>query len=330
MDTVYDAGIAMTAWLQQTYPQLESFFLFITNLGQEEFYLAMLPIIYWCINKAMGRKLGFIFLLGFLINAIVKQGFREPRPFWLDDSIALDTREEGYGIPSGHTELATLFYLFLAGWIGKPWAWFFGFTMAALMGISRVYLGAHFVQDTIIGFLIGAILLLLLVVWLRKFNDNFQKRILGQRLLVATLIPISLGIFFIIMRLLIGAPDLTVSWADYIPIAERSSILAAAQGVGVLLGFSIGMILEKSRVRFLVDGPIWQRIVRYLVGIIILVAIWAGLGEVFPRDPLWIGTPLRILRYFLVTFWASYYAPWFFVRVRLASAEPPPGITMKM
>ena len=100
--------------------------------------------------------------------------------------------------------------------------------------------------------------------------------------------------------------------------------------VASLLGAGIGLVLEPSRVRFLVAGPIWQRAVRYLLGMAVAVAIWAGLGQVFPDDPLWLALPLRLLRYALLTLWVTYYAPWVFVKIRLAKATPDPGINLSL
>ncbi|MCP4358525.1 MAG: phosphatase PAP2 family protein [Chloroflexi bacterium] len=328
MDQAIQTGLDLTIWLQTTYPQFEGFFYFITNLGLEEFYLAMFPLIFWCIHKELGKQLGYIFLFGLFVNGIFKQVFRGPRPFWVDPSVGLDTREEGYGIPSGHTQLATIFYFFLAAWVGRVWLWAAAVLIVFLMGLSRIYLGAHFLHDVIAGFLLSVLILVGFAIWRQRWADDFGKRILGQRLLAVIFIPVVLAAVFIIIRLIIGPPNMNVTWAELIPTAERSSINAAAQAFGVLLGFGVGFVLEGSRVRFSADGPVWQRVVRYIGGMVVLIIIWAGLGELFPRDPLWLAIPLRVLRYFLVLIWVSYYAPLLFVKLSLAGSEPDPGIDL--
>lgn len=327
---MWDVGLVFITWLQTTYPQLEGFFALITNLGQEEFYLLVFPLIFWCIHKQLGKQLGYLFLFTVFVNAIFKQAFRGPRPFWVDPAVGLDTREEGYGIPSGHTQNATVFYFFLAAWVSRTWFWVVAIMMVLLMALSRIYLGAHFIHDTVAGFLLAAITLAGFVVIERRWGSSFNKRILGQRLLVMILIPIVMGVSFILIRWLIGAPDTAVPWASYIPAAEESSISAAAQAFGLLLGFGVGIVLENSRVRFRSDGIWWKRVVRYLIGIVVLVAIWAGLRQVFPSDPLAVAIPFRILRYFLVVIWAAYYAPWLFVKLKLADADPVPAIDVSL
>ena len=330
----WDVGLVFIAWLQTTYPQLEGFFYLITNLGQEEFYLLVFPLIFWCVHKQLGKQLGYLFLFTVFVNAIFKQAFRGPRPFWVDEAIGLDTREVGYGIPSGHTQYATVIYFFIAAWVSRVWVWGLAVLLVFLIGLSRIYLGAHFVHDVIFGFLLGALTLVGFALLQNRYGEGFSKRILGQRLMVMIWVPIIMGIIFIVVRLLIGAPDLAVPWADRIPEAELSSINAAAQAFGVLLGFGVGIVLEGSRVRFRVEGPVWKRVIRYLIGIAVLIAIWAGLRVAFaaiaPEDLLAVTIPLRILRYFLVVLWAAYYAPWLFVRLRLAEAEPEQAIDVSL
>lgn len=329
MDPLYQFGLDATHWLQSTLPQLEGFFQFISTLGLEEFYLAMLPLIYWSVHKEMGRALAYVFLLGNVLNTMLKHAFREPRPFWLDPTLERFT-DFGYGIPSGHSQFTATIYLFIAAWVRRRWVWFLAILMVILMPISRIYLGSHFVQDVVAGLLLGVLVLVGYLIWQRRYMARFEKRILGQRLLTAVAIPVALTAVYLIIRLLIGQPNTNVSWASYLPVAELESIEGMVTAVASLLGAGVGLVLERSRVRFLVDGPIWQRAVRYLLGIVVAGAIWAGLGQLFPDDPLWLALPLRLLRYALLTLWVTYYAPWLFVKIKLAQAKPDPGIEMTL
>jgi membrane-associated phospholipid phosphatase len=329
MDPLYQFGLDATHWLQTNLPQLEPFFRFISTLGLEEFYLAVLPMIYWSINKKAGRAVAYIFLLGNVFNNMLKHGLREPRPFWLDPTLERFT-DYGYGIPSGHTQFTTTIYLFIATWVKRRWVWFLAILMVILMPLSRIYLGSHFVQDVVAGFLLGLLVLIGYLVWQRRYMAKFEKRIMGQRLLTAVAIPVALTAVYLIIRLIIGEPNTNVAWASYIPVAELDSLEGMVTAVATVLGAGIGLVLERSRIRFLVDGPIWQRAVRYLLGIVVAGAIWAGLGQLFPDDPLWLALPLRLLRYALLTLWVTYYAPWLFVKIKLAQAKPDPGIEMTL
>ncbi|MAT96833.1 MAG: hypothetical protein CL608_06795 [Anaerolineaceae bacterium] len=329
MDALFQFGLDAIHWLQTTLPQLESFFQFISTLGLEEFYLAMLPLIYWSVHKEAGRALAYVFLLGNVLNNMLKHAFREPRPFWLDPTLERFT-DYGYGIPSGHSQFTVTIYLFIAIWVRRRWVWLLALTLIILMPISRIYLGSHFIQDVVAGLLLGLLVLGGYYLWERRYGPGFSKRIMGQRLLAAVLVPLGLTAVYLIIRLIIGEPDTSVAWASHIPVAELDSVEGMVTAVASLLGTGIGLVLERSRVRFLVDGPIWQRAVRYLLGIAVAGAIWAGLGQLFPDEPLWLALPLRLLRYTLLTLWVTYYAPWTFVKLKLAQAKPDPGINLSL
>lgn len=329
MEQIFTFGLEVTQWLQDTLPQLEGFFKLMSSLGEENFYLIFLPLIYWCLDKRLGKNLVYVFLFANGVNVLGKQAFRGPRPFWLDSSIGL-SETEGYGVPSGHMQLTTLIYGFLAVWYRRGWLTFLAVFMLVAMGLSRIYLGVHFVHDVAAGFLIGLAILIGFFVWRRYSGSRFDKLILGRKLFWAVMVPLALAVVYAIVRLILGEPDTAVAWAASIPAAELAALEGMATSVGALLGIGIGINFEASRIRFMVDGPVWQRAVRYLLGLVVTVAIWAGLKEVFPADPVWLAVPLRVLRYFLLTLWMSYYGPALFVRLGLASARPESEIKLTL
>ncbi len=329
MDFLYATSLELITWLQANYPQLAGFFVFVSLLGNEEFYLAILPLIYWSINKRLGLYLGFVFFITIALNTILKQAFRGPRPFWIAPELGISDTG-GYGIPSGHTQYATVLYLVIAAWTKKFWVWLLAFILILIMSISRIYLAQHFIHDVIAGFIFGLIILAGYFIWRRSFATSFSKRILGQKMLAAILITFGLALLYVLVLILIGNPDLSVPYAEFVILAEIASRNEMATATGALLGFGIGVLLEGSRVRFRSDGSWSKRAGRYILGIVVTVIIWQGLGTVFPRDPLWLALPLRVFRYGLVTFWASYLAPIVFVRLHLAEADPPPQIDLTL
>jgi hypothetical protein len=66
------------------------------------------------------------------------------------------------------------------------------------------------------------------------------------------------------------------------------------------------------------------------VGIAGTLIIWKGLGAVVPKEPLALFVPMNTLLYGLVALWVSYYAPWVFVRFKLADARPEPEISLTL
>jgi hypothetical protein len=273
------------------------------------------------VDKRLGRQLGYIFLLSAFVNNSAKNFFRLPRPFWLEPSVQL-SEAEGYGLPSGHVQNSTAVFFLLAGWLRRSWVWLLVSLWITLLGFSRLYLGVHFLQDLIAGLLFGLVVLGFFLVWQHYFAASFNRQILGRRLFILVSVPVVLAAIYVGVMLLLGSPNVDVPWASFIPAAEmnaREDVTSTGAG---LLGFGIGIVLESSRIRFRADGALWRRIVRYLLGILVAIGIWAGLREVFPAEPEWIALPLRFLRYLLLLLWVTYFAPWFFVKLRLAAIDP--------
>ncbi len=320
MEQLYQLSLALATWLQASYPQLLGAMRVVSWLGEEPAFLVILPAFYWSIHKRLGRQLGYIFLLSALINNIAKNFARQPRPFWIDPDVQLG-EADGYGLPSGHVQNVTAVFLLLAFWARRAWAWALALLYVAVMGLSRFYLGVHFLQDIAVGFALGLLVLGAFLGWQRAFTERYSRRILGRRLLIMILIPTILAGVYVVGLLLLGPPNSNAPWASLIPAAELNAREDVVSTVAGLLGFGVGMLLESSRVRFRVEGPVWKRVLRYLIGTAISVAIWGGLRAIFPTEPEWIALPLRFVRYLLLLLWVTYFAPWVFVRLRLASTD---------
>lgn len=327
MSPLYEAGLEAIRWLQANYPQLDAALALVSQFGRFEFFLAIVPLLYWCIHKQFGKRLAYLLALTNITNAVLKHALREPRPYWLDESLGLAT-EESYGIPSNHVQTATVVYPFFAYWVRRRWAWFLAIFIILVMALSRIYLGVHFPHDAAAGLLIGLVVLGGYLIWLRFFQDAFRNRILGQRLLVAVIVPVAFAAIYVPMHLLAGGPDLNVAWSDNALVAERTGVEDVTSGLAMLLGMGIGFILEATRIHFVVDGSLLKRAARYLLGIAITLAIWRGLALVLPEDPLWLALPLRFARYWLASMWVAYYAPAVFIWLRLAKASPEPEVQL--
>jgi hypothetical protein len=301
----------------------------VTALGQTEFYLMLFPLLYWSVDKRLGKHVAYLFLLAVATNALLKHAFRAPRPYWLDSNLNL-LEAVDYGVPSGHAEFTAVIYPFLAFWLRRRWFTIFTVLLIIAMCLSRVYLGVHFVHDVLVGLLLAGLILGGYAIWQRRLAAKLDKRILGQKLLIVLAVPLIFALIYIIVRLIIGEPATSVAWRSFIPAAEREGVEAMVTAVATLTGFGIGVLFEASRVRFQTAGPVWQRNMRSVVGMIGTIFIWYGLRELFPEDPLWLGLSLRFVRYLLTLLWVAYYAPMLFVWLNMANAEPERGITLSL
>ncbi len=328
MEPFNQFSLEVTKWLQENYSSLEPLFEAVSASVRFEVYLAIIPLVYWSLEKRLGRSLAYIITFSNMINEILKAAFRDPRPYWTEDGIGLD-EELTYGVPSGHAQSATVLYIFLAAWFRKRWIWVLAITLVFLTCMSRIYLGVHDLEDVLAGVFVGALILLAFYLWARYAAEWFSNRILGQRLLIALLIPFTLGAIYIAVIYLLGEPNTSVLWDSRINPAEQIARSNLARAFGGLIGLSAGFLLEGSRVRFMVDGPVWKRALRYLVGMAVTLVLWAGLKAILPEDPEWLDIVLTVIRYLLVSLWIAYYAPMAFIYLRLADASPVAESTIK-
>lgn len=328
MESLYELGLEISRWLQTQYPQLEPGLHIMTVLGNFEFYLALIPVIYWCINKRFGKEIAYLLAITNILNVVAKHLLRQPRPYWLDPAIGL-SEDPRYGAPSGHVQSATVAYILIAIKAQRRLVWFLAGLGIFLMALSRVYLGVHFWQDAVLGFLLGILILAGYYVWRTTFHASFSNLILGQRILLAVALPLIIALAYAVGLALIGdSPQVT--WLASAEEAERVSLEEIFTASGILLGLGIGFILEATRVHFIVEGTLVRRAIRYLVGIAGTILIWRGLALIFPQDPLWLGLPLRLFRYWLAGMWVAYYAPLLFVRTGLAQASPEPDVSLSI
>lgn len=97
---------------------------------------------------------------GTVLTNALKAGFDRPRP----DLIAHETYTYTASFPSGHSMMAALVYLTLGSLLAqnekrmgmKIFLMGIAITLAALVGVSRIYLGAHWASDVLAGWLGGS------------------------------------------------------------------------------------------------------------------------------------------------------------------------------
>lgn len=105
------------------------------------------------------------------VGSLLKLAFGRERPL---TEYAANLRVDTFSFPSGHSSGAMVAYGLLAylAWqlLPQPWALVVTVVCAAivlLVGISRVYLGAHFPSDVLAGWLLGLIALVVIVAVVR-------------------------------------------------------------------------------------------------------------------------------------------------------------------
>lgn len=289
----------------------------LTFLGNEEFFLLLLPLVLWCVDRRAGVRLGLLVLVCDTLCFFLKLLFHSPRPYWIDARIQPLAADASYGLPSSHAQTGVAVWFFLARLSRKRWAWFAATTIVLGVGLSRVYLGAHFPTDVLGGWIIGALFLIAFLHLEPAARRWFGAMRLTQQIAVS--LGAALGLLllgFVLRSLISGAPD-PAAWHRF-TLGEARSLEALASRTGALFGLLAGASLAQRGARFAADGPMSLRVARFVVGIIGVLLLWRGLGALLPHEPEAAGLFFRFVRYALMTWWVVHLAPLLFFKMRLA------------
>ncbi|MFD3157869.1 phosphatase PAP2 family protein [Haloimpatiens sp. FM7330] len=262
---------------------LDSFFTGVTMLGEQYFTILFVLVVFWCVNKKFGYKLGFALGLGVVFNGMLKDIFKAPRPIGKEGIRSLRTNTAtGYSFPSGHTQNTTTFWTSLMINIKRSWLYIVGTIMIVLTAISRLYLGVHWPKDVIGGIIFGIISALAANYLFDYMDKNNDKRVFLILVIIALI-----GLIFFKSR-------------DY------------AKAVGVFLGFFIGYVIEDKYVKFEVKTKLLKQVIKVLLGAVVVAVVMVLFKKVLP-----VSRFSDLIRYFMVGLWCTAGATYMFKKLRL-------------
>lgn len=266
-------------------PVLNEFMLLITQLGEETAFLVAALIVFWCVDKRRGYFLMAVGFLGTMINQFLKLVFRIPRPWVLDQNFSIleQAREAatGYSFPSGHTQSAVGIFGALAVTARRKWAAVLCWTVAFLVGFSRMYIGVHTPYDV----LVSAVIAMVLIFALRKIARGADmKPVIIIMLLTA------LGLMLYV--------HLYPFPADVDEHNLQSGMKNAYTMLGCITGVAMVYVAERKFVNFDTKAVWWAQILKAVLGLGVVLLVKEGL-----RAPLELVLPVypaRAVRYFLI------------------------------
>ena len=154
MDILMQWGIHVILALQSV-PGWTEVMKFYSLFGTEEFFLVVMPVLYWCVDSAVGIQLGIALIASSSLNSLLKVAFHLPRPYWVDRRVLGLSTETSYGLPSGHAMVSTTLWGLLAAHLKRWWTWAAALLLIGLISLSRLYLGVHFPTDVAAGWVFG-------------------------------------------------------------------------------------------------------------------------------------------------------------------------------
>lgn len=309
--------------LQSWGASMQPFWKAITILGDETFYLLFMPLVYWCVNALAGLRIGVMLLLSASTNSFFKIIFKSPRPYWLSDKIKPGAFHDSFGLPSGHAQNSAAVWGWTAKENDKTVATWILSIMIFLIGLSRIFLGVHFISDVLLGWAIGAVLVSLFAHYSKNIGQSLLKLSLAKKLLLTALGTLLMIAFPALVKLISNAWQVPAEWIALAgkidPMNLKSALTTAGVWFGMLAGFSI-LLHQKGVLQSHLGS--WQKLVRFLIGIVGVFALYAGLGKLFQMEMGLLSMVLRFIRYSLIGFWVSWWSPLLFQKIGIGQIEP--------
>ena len=302
---------------------------FFTWSGYPQGYIVIIAMIYWSFDSRTGMRMAIFLSLISALNGLLKQLFHAPRPYWADPGIKAFHSSNGFGMPSGHAQASTV-WLLAAFYMRNKWFWIIVIVLAFMIGLSRVYLGVHFPDQVIAGWLAGSILLIIYI----RLESSVIRWMRNLKLIYQSLIVVAVSVLFmltggLLVRLL-KHWEMPAEWiinASVYMSGENETILssislgAIAGNAGGFLGAALGIILIARAGGFITRGTWWKRLLRCLIGLTIITGLYMCLIAIAPDNENLIM--YYIWRYFgfcLLAFSVIYLIPILFLKTNLVSA----------
>lgn len=327
MDNLFTLGLQIIVWFQSLAAWLTPVMKLFTFLGSTEFYLLVAPAVLWCVDSVLGVRMGLFLMINASVNAALKVAFHGPRPYWYSGDVkALGSPESTFGAPSGHTQNAVVVWGTLADRIKSRLAWILAIIMMFIIGISRIFLAVHFPHDVLLGWLFGAIMLWILlrferpaVNWIKQFSVSLQ-------LFLIFLFSLFLILLVVVAQLTIRGWSLPLEWVANAHVAFPAELsinpLSYADiiaSTGAFFGLAGGWIWISRLGGFSIRDSWYKLIGRYILGVLGVLILYLGLTSLLPQTDTLIAYVLGYIQFALIGFWMSGFAPWLFVKLKLAT-----------
>lgn len=253
----------------------DSFAVVFSDVGLVVLSVAVPLLVFWCVDKDAGALSLFSMGIGSAGNQLVKNTACVYRPWLRSDELhpvaAALAGATGYSFPSGHTASVA------SALLGLAWRWRKRVLAVALcvvgvllMGFSRNFLGVHTPQDVLAGILVGvcAVAVSALVLkWVER-GRNRDVVVLAVGLLVIA----GLLVYFV-------NKPYPLDYLDGKLVVDPAKMITDCfTNCGIFAGVLCGWFVERRWVGFSVEGSLLERIVRFVVGAIVVAGIMYGLG----------------------------------------------------
>ena len=269
--------VSLIIFLQSSLPDFVlRFFGVIAEVISKNVIALIFISIYLAYNKDWGKFTLLSLGVAGVCCEFVKMTVARLRPYAVVDKIKcihanvadqnpLDFKIQGYSFPSGHTMMATNMFLAIPIYVRNILYVSIGLIGVLIVALSRVGLGVHFPTDTIAGFIIALVIILILSCVFDKIENRKY---------------IYLGIVVLSLVGIVFCP--AISYIKYVALA---------------CGISLGFLVEEKYVNF--ENPKSRRdaIVRFAGAIILFALLFVLIPKLAGNTDL-----VKCIEYSLFTF----------------------------
>lgn len=270
------------------------------NIGSEIFLMIFICFLYWTYRKDIAYRIGFTYFFSCLLVQGLKITFRIPRPWQLDPQFTALPEAvpsaTGYSFPSGHSQTATAIFGGLIPIVKKSWVRILCVLLFLLVGWSRMYAGVHTPLDVSVGILSTLVIVFLLAIYYRKTGTKAAPYGLPALLLI------------LVSILIFGYAILSYQVFSLVDYENVSDLVKCC---GSAFAFGLGYHIESKYVQFSTEGTLLHKLLRLVIGLLVLVGIKAGLKPLL----LPLGLIGDFLRYALMILWVMVLYPWIFQKI---------------
>ena len=264
-------------FMQSSFPDgVFGFFKLVANVVSKNVLAFLFISIYLAYNKEWGKFTLLSLGVAGVCCEFVKVTVARLRPYAAVDKIKciypnepgqdpLNFKIQGYSFPSGHSMMATNLFLAIPIYVRNIKYIAIGLVGVLIVALSRVGLGVHFPTDTIAGFIIALVIILLL----SRIFDKIENRKY-----------IYLGIVALSLVGIVFCP--AISYIKYVALAS---------------GISLGFLVEEKYINF--ENPKSRRdaIVRFAGAIILFALLFVLIPKLAGNTDL-----VKCIEYSLFTF----------------------------
>jgi membrane-associated phospholipid phosphatase len=269
---------------------LNGLFEFITLFGEDIIMVLLIAVLYFAFDKKLAQKLFFVSMTGMCVNGTIKNIAKVPRPFARGISCVRESTATGYSFPSGHTQVFASWSSILAKHFNKLWLTIACIVMIVLVAFSRMYLGAHYLSDVIVGAVLGAgIGILGSMIYERAENK---------------------------LMLFIVTAAVFLPFVVWFAIESNEHYEDFFKFYGMLVAFIPAYVLE-SKFPITYDVPIWKKCVRVLIVLLIALGVKEGLKVLYIDGNVTANLFIDMARYALMMFICMGVCPVVYKKIKL-------------